>query len=157
MGKFGYLLLALLFAKTEDRHKTWIRPHGDCWLYRGTVAHTGYGELVFKREKLFAHRVAYQASFGDIPDGMCVCHKCDEKLCVNPMHYFLGTDKENHDDCVSKRRHAFGSRMTKAKLTDDAVIEIRNSGLSGKELAAKFNVSPTTISEVIHRKVWKHV
>lgn len=132
-------------------------PQGDCWLYTGTVMNNGYGELRFNGQKLYAHRVAYEAAFGSISAGMCVCHSCDVKLCVNPAHYFLGTDAENHDDCVSKKRHAFGARNGQAKLTDEAVAQIRASDMSGKELARTYGVSVATISEVRNSKMWRHV
>lgn len=113
--------------------------------------------MIFKRRKLSAHRVSYEQVHGDIPTGLCVCHKCDVRQCVNPTHLFLGTDKDNHDDCVAKRRHAFGSRMGTAKLTENQVTAIRRSDLSGRQLALQYGVSPTTISEIVNYKIWRHV
>jgi hypothetical protein len=100
-----------------------------------------------------------------IPDGMLVCHKCDNTKCVNPAHLFLGTNKDNAQDSIKKGRahREFGEQRYNAVLTDDKVKEIRarytprhplNSGL---RLAEEFGVGKTMISAIVNNRRWKHL
>jgi hypothetical protein len=89
---------------------------------------------------------------------MRVLHRCDNPPCVNPAHLFLGTMRDNTRDMMAKGRDPFiGERHNQAKLTDDAVREIRNSPETGRALANRFSVSQATICLVRQRKHWKHV
>jgi hypothetical protein len=83
-----------------------IMPSG-CWEWTGTRNRDGYGQLKLKGGKGYpfrAHRVAYEAAYGPIPDGMIVCHSCDNPPCCNPEHLWLGTHKDNAADRTAKRR-----------------------------------------------------
>ena len=148
-----------------------ITKTNDCWLWTGVVNKVhGYGTFTFKYGRFRAHRVAYEIWVGKIPDGLCVCHKCDNKICCNPDHLFLGTYKENNQDCARKARHQHGITHHRCKLTEDDIREIRRLYKPTKpqgriqpfensrgDLAEKFGMSPTHIYQIATRKSWKHV
>ena len=75
-----------------------------CWEWQGAISDTGYGALTIKGKTIHAHRYSYQINIGDIPKGMFICHKCDNRKCVNPNHFFLGTNGDNMLDAREKGR-----------------------------------------------------
>lgn len=110
-----------------------------------------------------ANRASWMIHYGPIPEGMLVCHHCDNPACVNPNHIFLGTQKDNMKDMIRKGRanKAIGSKTGNAKLTEDEVRQIVDLFLSGrctrKEIAPIFGVSYSLIKQIIRGEVWKHV
>lgn len=139
----------------------------ECWLWTAGKSN-GYGVY---RHSLKAHRVSYELSFGPIPVGMFVCHKCDTPLCVRPDHLFLGTAGDNNADRAAKGRsrgtfhtgpdhpatQRSGETHWQAKLSAVDVIAIRNRCALGEgqsKIAATFRVHPSTISRVA-RGLWR--
>jgi hypothetical protein len=106
-----------------------------------------------------AHRVAWINHYGDIPDGLCVCHKCDTPACVNPSHLFLGTQGENINDSASKGRLFVprGETNGSAKLTEKDVLSIRADNRIQKEIAADHGVSPSIVGHIKTRRRWGHI
>ena len=135
----------------------------DCWLWTGAQnGSNGYGAIYYNGRSRQAHRVAWElANEQKIPDGMCVCHHCDNPLCVNPEHLFVGTHKENMLDMVKKSRHHHGEEHTYSKLTAKEVIEIRKAyakdNVTLRQVASKYDVSHQNISYIVRGEQWSHV
>jgi len=128
-----------------------------CHLWTGKPNHNGYGRIGINYKDHLVHRLAYELHNGPIPDGLFVCHKCDVRLCVNPDHLFLGTLQDNHADMCKKKRNPMGANQRLAKLSDDAVRDIRTSTSSPSELAKKYGVIRRSITMVLAKQTWKHV
>lgn len=131
-----------------------------CWEWTGSVCKKGYGRIGIGGKKgrpYLAHRVSYETWVGPIPEGLIVCHRCDNPRCVNPLHLFLGTHQDNSDDKLSKSRGNRGMKHGNSKLTEDQVRYIREAWRPQKELARKFNVSQSLISQIQNRKIWTHL
>jgi hypothetical protein len=82
-----------------------------CWEWSSSIDPSGYGKITFDGKQLLAHRVSYAIYQGQIPDGMMVLHRCDNRSCVNPDHLFLGTGKDNMVDCAAKGRAVRANAM----------------------------------------------
>lgn len=85
--------------------KAKTRIEGDCWVWTGWVTHNGYGEKMYKGKQRRVHRLMYELHHGPVPADMDVCHTCDVRLCCNPAHLWVGTRKQNMEDCLAKKRH----------------------------------------------------
>lgn len=129
-----------------------------CWEFIGARHRFGYGKIGIAGEgPRDAHRVAWEVTRGPIPNGMEVCHSCDNPPCCNPAHLFLGTRKENAHDAMRKGRTTIGERNPMAKLTWKDVADIRARHASGetrKSIARHYGVSPATISNIYKRITW---
>ena len=133
---------------------------GDCWLWnrKGT---TRYGMISINSKNRRVNRVAYETFCGKIPEGMCVCHACDNPKCINPKHLWLGTHKENMIDCKNKgrARAPVGEKQHSNKLTESQVLEIRKIFKSGsasyKKEAKRFGVDPKNIYCIVKGLTWK--
>lgn len=136
------------------------RAHS-CWNWVGAMNSCGYGRFFLNGKSNFAHRVIYKHTIGEIPDGLCVCHMCDNPACVNPRHLFLGTRKDNLDDMRKKGRDNFqrGSDHPGAILDEEKVIEIWRlviSGMAQCKIAELLGVSRGAISQVVVGRRWAH-
>jgi hypothetical protein len=134
--------------------------NGDCWEWISPFNSGGYGVMRFNRKLWQTHRLSYVLSKGPIPEGMLVCHTCDNRKCINPDHLFLGTYKDNYDDSKQKGRNSRGEAHGNHVLDSDSVLEIRrlrNAGESLNSLARKFMVDKTTIDRAAKGICWNHV
>jgi hypothetical protein len=135
-------------------------PIAGCWIWTGTITSRGYGQLLSNNKKMYAHRAAFEAFVGDIPEGMVVCHTCDNVHCVNPDHLFLGTQKDNLQDMKEKGRSTAGEKNKQSKLSEDDVKAIKhwlNHGVSEYQLSKSFDVSRSAINAIKLGKSWSHV
>jgi len=135
------------------------KHEGGCWIWEGSVCGK-YGFIGVRSCKTKPHRYSYILHHGEIGDGLKVCHKCDNPLCCNPEHLFLGTSMENSRDMVSKGRSASGERNASAVLTKDQVLDIRRRAFnneSGASIARHYSVGTTTVYDIIHRRRWKNI
>lgn len=144
--------------KSRFESKFTPEPNTGCFLWIAARSRNGYGSFNIGRKARYAHRVSYELYIGEIREGMHVCHRCDQPLCVNPEHLFLGTPADNMADRDAKGRQARGEAKASAKLTEHQVRAIRAAeGLLQRELAELFGVSQTQIGQIRRRKRWKHV
>jgi predicted XRE-type DNA-binding protein len=154
------------YKSIKEKIETGIKiSDSGCWEWvgtrRGTSAGVYYGGTNIGRKSVLAHRASYELYKGKIPDGLLVCHKCDNPRCVNPDHLFLGTHADNSKDMSEKHRGVNGEKSINAKLTSNKVMEIRFAAKRGnmmiKEIAYVFGVSYKTVSKIANNKSWRHL
>ena len=151
--------------RTSDYDKFWgnVKKSNGCWIWTGCVDDRGYGRFCLNGKGERAHRVAYTISVGKIKEGLCVCHHCDNPICVNPDHLFTGTHAMNMQDKINKGRSnsPIGEAHGSSKLSTDEVKEIKlhlkNGGITQAKLAEMYGISDSGISEINTGKRWSHV
>lgn len=134
----------------------------ECWPWMGTERiKNSYGQIGFNKTYHLAHVVSFVLSVGDVAEGMCVLHKCDNRKCCNPSHLFLGTKADNNTDRRQKGRDGNhkGTLNGRAKLTAEQVVTIRELAWTKtyEELSDRFGVKPITIAKIVQRKLWPHI
>jgi hypothetical protein len=142
-----------------------VKKTSTCWLWTGASrGATGYGAFKLNGKVVDTHRVSYMIHFGYIMECFYVCHKCDNRLCVNPKHLFLGTQVDNMQDCkrkgrlakftpeiIEKLRKVSREQMLNAALTIEQAKEVKvllSEGNRQCEIARQFNVSRFVISRI---------
>jgi hypothetical protein len=122
----------------------------------------GYPLIVYKGKRITMSRYMYLIHKGNIPKGLEIRHKCDNRKCINPDHLEIGTHSDNMQDMIKRdrRQHQVGIKNPNAKLKESIVIRILKlykSGLTQKVIANKCNIDPRTVNKIIHKKTWKHI
>lgn len=152
----------------EERFWQYVTKTRTCWLYQN-VGRRGYGKLLVSGRHMRANRFSWQLHFGPIPEGLIVCHKCDNPSCVRPSHLFLGTHADNAADRDRKGRYvvagtanrARGERHHNTSLTEADIRKIRRlyakGALSQGKIGATFGIGQTAVSRIILRQWWQHV
>ena len=146
-----------------------VTKKNGCWEWAGDIHPNGYAYTTMyeTNKKEHVHRISYRIFKGEIPEGLYVCHKCDNRKCISPDHLFVGTAKDNMQDAKSKGRlehiklmQPKGEKKGSSKLKEYQVREIRKMILEGVRLAViarKFSVSWTTVESIKKNKTWRHV
>jgi len=132
-------------------------PKG-CWEWTGATTGAGknHGVMGLGRRgagSIRAHRFSYELHYGPIPEGLLVCHKCDNGICVNPEHLELGNHQKNIQDAIDRKRFVYpplkrGANNGRAKLSWEQAQEIRLSNLSSRKLAKIYGVSHSSILNI---------
>jgi hypothetical protein len=119
----------------------------------------GYPQSKSNGKSRRAHRMIWEFRYGAIPAGMNVCHKCDNRKCINPDHLFLGTTQDNVDDKMAKGRFrpVVGEAQVAAKLSPAVVTTIRNASGPQRRIARDFGISQANVSVIRSGKAWAHV
>lgn len=142
-------------------HTKYIKMENDkCWNWQGTIHSNGYGAFKVKGIPQHAHRIMYFYTYGEFDYTMEVCHKCDNQLCVNPSHLFIGTHYDNMQDRNSKGRQSKGEEHGMAFLTEENVfemIELSKGGLSARKIAKQFNCSHVQAWRIVTGKRWSYL
>ena len=147
----------------QERFWSKVFKGENCWLWLAQKTAFGHGRFsVYHPDRNrhipeYAHRWAWMLTHGPIPEGIQVCHHCDNPGCVNPGHLFLGTQADNMFDAMSKGRMCYGLNRSNHKLDPDKVRLIRADTRSRAAIAAAFGVSEGVIQRVRNRTVWKSV
>lgn len=150
-----------MILSTKDIERFWDHvdksDNSSCWPWvKGVFSHFPHGKFKANGKTLKTHRVSYFLEFKHLPP--LLRHTCDNARCCNPFHIIPGSQKDNMNDMVERRRSTFGEKNPNAKLSEQDILEIRSSkDVSNKQLAKLFNVSSTQIQYIRSRRNWKHI
>ena len=139
------------------------KEDNECWNWLKSCSSSGYGKTWYNNKHIASHRIAYELhNRTEIPEGLVVRHKCDNKLCCNPTHLELGTSKDNSKDMVERGRSSFGEKHGVHKLTEDQVIKIKHKLINytpgmDNQLAKEYNISKKMIINIRLGRNWKHI
>jgi len=143
-----------------------VRGDDECWNWTAGRFSSGYGQFRVGENKVRVHRIAYLARNGDLPrynekgEELYVCHHCDNKICCNPDHLFLGTSKDNTRDAYIKKRITPGEGNPNAILRNSQVRLIKkmlSNNIPHRKIAVFFNVSKGAISNISAGNNWIHI
>ena len=136
-----------------------VEKTGNCWIWKRSKTKSGYGVFNLSGKFIRAHRFSWLWHNGDISKGICVCHSCDNPICVNPKHLWLGTPTQNNLDRDKKGRtskNPYGEKNSNAKLTNEEAFAIRKIYSLGKtnteKLSVLFKVSRYSIRQIVENK-----
>ena len=145
MSNMSYMTPDKFWAKVDRSKPCWIYPSG--WGRYATI-------ITADCRTIGAHRFAWECVFGAIPQGLCVCHHCDQPKCVNPKHLFLGTQKDNLQDAARKGRMKGGTGRAIINQEKADQIKLMRGVKTRRELAEQYGVSKATISKIFNGKRW---
>lgn len=159
----------------EERFELYVdyEPTSGCHLWNGSTTRDGYGNFGWKFDDgswltVRAHRKSYEMNYGPIPEGLVICHKCNNPACVNPEHLYAGTQRQNIEDAIRAGTHVLaregynaGTRNGRARLTEDDVRKMRAEyaagGTSFKKIGEKYGVRHYAARAAIIGETWSTV
>ena len=155
-------------ANIKEQDRFWNKVNkgneNECWEWVAGLDTPGYGIFYpTRRRPIHASRYSWEIHNGEIPENICVLHKCDNPPCVNPNHLFLGTKKDNYQDMVTKGRQVVlrGEESPKSKLKEDDIRSIRqmykSEKMTQKQLANLFGVTRGLIGHIIQGRIWNYI
>jgi hypothetical protein len=124
-------------------------PDG-CWYWTGAKGNHGYGQFALNKKTFLPHRLAYQIYVGKIPKSLHVLHSCDNRICVNPDHLFLGTPLDNMRDKIKKGRDRYNTKLSFEQVQE--IIKMVSDGVKQRDVAKKFNTCFQNISMIVNGK-----
>jgi hypothetical protein len=136
--------------RPQDTQRFWrmVAKSDACWRWTGKPMAVGYGYFSHVVEGVkkdgYAHRASWEIHYGPVPEGMCVLHRCDNRMCVNPAHLFLGTRSDNQQDAANKGRMPHGPDHWNTKLSEadvSSIVERIKAGETRTKLAQEFGVT----------------
>ena len=143
----------------EERLMLSVAKGANCWEWQGARQNRGYGVFVHHGIHYLVHRLSYTLYKGHIPEGLCVCHTFDNRICVNPDHLWVGTQADNNYDMINKKRHYV--LPPKSKLTVEDVKEIRIMyspyACTYKSISEKYQISESCVHRIVKRLSWKNL
>jgi predicted DNA-binding protein YlxM (UPF0122 family) len=132
-----------------------------CWKWTGHLGADGYGRFRSNGHELRAHRASWLCHYGDIPeDKPCICHSCDNKWCIRPLHLFAGTDGDNNQDMFTKGRNIVCRGEDLSRLSEKQVHEIHRKlvgGMTQEEIAHEYQIGRATVSHIKNGETWAHL
>lgn len=134
--------------------KVAVSDPNSCWDWQGGLNIGGYGQVNFRGRSMIASRVMWSFFNGEIPEGMCICHRCDRPQCCNPDHLFLGTPADNSQDRIEK-----GRPITNRRYTDEQIQEmrrLRDEGYTLGQISRRYGISFSYLSGVLNGKHRAH-
>lgn len=155
-------IIGNVHRKKAIRYKKVPSPYpelkSDCWICISHAKESNGYPMIHRNGKHYSlHRYAYERYYKkEIPEGMCICHKCDTPACINPDHLFLGTVQDNVRDMIKKGRDNY-REGSKRLLTDKQALEIFKSNEPGRVLVNKYNVNIAVISNIRRRRNYREV
>lgn len=163
--------------RTPAPVRFWAKVHKNglngCWTWTGYINPGGAGRFAPVGHKpLSAYRYSWELNVGPIPEGMLICHHCDNRACVRPDHLYVGTQRDNVRDAIERHRFYRGGAYTPyripprygadnkmTKLTDDQVREIRAiyPSIGARRLGKMYGVVPSAIQGIVKGRTRQHV
>ena len=137
---------------TNIAEKLSINSATGCWEWSGCVTKKGYGLMTRKNKNHYIHRYVWEVVNGPIPEGLCICHHCDNRKCGNPEHLFLGTSKDNTQDMMKKGRNSYKvmNRLSEVKI--NRMLDLRTIGYTYQQIGDVYNCSLQNIHSILKRR-----